>query len=116
MVGGLIAALSSSKLLEFLFRRKTDQRKETASAVSQELANLTVALEAMRKVYSQEMDKSNERQALIDKLYKENKSKDRTVLKLTTRNAKKDLEIERLRFMKCEIRKCPGRQPPNKEY
>lgn len=83
-----------------------------AEARKVEEENLSARAEEWRKLYEEERNVEKELNAKIDKLDQEKNDDRQRIRELQEKNMKLTLELQAANFMRCEIKKCTGRQPP----
>nr|WP_308758027.1 hypothetical protein [uncultured Bacteroides sp.] len=113
----LIGALGGIKAIEwvvnFFVNRKTNARKEDASADAAEIQNLLNVISNL----SGQLDKSDarmtSRDGKVDFLYSENNKLKAEKLALIKKNYELELRLKEAEIKKCDVRGCSNRQPPS---
>ncbi|WP_303208335.1 hypothetical protein [Bacteroides oleiciplenus] len=113
----LIGALGGIKAIEwvvnFFVNRKTNARKEDASADAAEIQNLLNVISNL----SGQLDKSDvrmtSRDGKVDFLYSENNKLKAEKLELIKKNYELELRLKEAEIKKCDVRGCSNRQPPS---
>lgn len=113
----LITALGGiegiKQLVKFWVNRKTNARKEDASADAAEIQNLLNVISNL----SGQLDKSDarmtSRDGKVDFLYSENNKLKAEKLELIKKNYELELRLKEAELKKCDVRGCANRQPPS---
>lgn len=104
---GAIGGLEAIRwVVTFLVNRKTDARKEDATADSMEDEN-------ERKQVAWLEARITQRDAKIDALYVELRQEQAEKLNLIHKNHGLELKNTELTYKKCDVRGCQNRQPPS---
>lgn len=95
--------------------RKTDARKEDATADGMEIQNLLNVINTL----TSQLDKSDERMKArdgkVDFTYTELRKAEMKILELTREKHELELKLKEAELKKCDVRGCQNRQPPS-EY
>lgn len=104
---GAIGGLEAIRwVVTFWVNRKTDARKEDATADSMEDEN-------ERKQVAWLEERISQRDAKIDALYVELRQEQSGKLNLIHKNHELELKNTELTYKKCDVRGCQNRQPPS---
>nr|DAZ44145.1 MAG TPA: hypothetical protein [Caudoviricetes sp.] len=99
--------------ITFWTNRKTNARKEDASADAAEIQNLLNVISNL----SGQLDKSDarmtSRDGKVDFLYSENNKLKAEKLELIKKNYELELRLKEAEIKKCDVRGCNNRQPPS---
>lgn len=104
VIATLIGAVSGGGLLYY---RQTRKIKEIEAEAKQSAE--------WKKLFDQSDEDSREKDKKIDALYEERQQLYKQLIERDKTIAQKDIQIERLRFMRCFINGCRKRQP-KREY
>ena len=100
-------------VITFWVNRKTNARKEDASADAAEIQNLLNVISNL----SGQLDKSDarmtSRDGKVDFLYSENNKLKAEKLELIKKNYELELRLKEAELKKCDVRGCANRQPPS---
>ena len=100
-------------VVNFYVNRKTNARKEDASADAAEIQNLLNVISNL----SGQLDKSDarmtSRDGKVDFLYSENNKLKAEKLELIKKNYELELCLKEAEIKKCDVRGCANRQPPS---
>lgn len=94
------------QLLKWWMFRKTDARKEDASADAVENENERKQVDWLEK-------RMAERDAKIDGLYIELRKEQSDKLQVIHEKHELELRLKEAEIKKCDVRGCPNRQPPS---
>lgn len=99
----------------FLANRKTNARKEDASADSMEIQNLLNIITALETQIDNQEKRMSSRDGKVDFLYSENNKLRSENLELIRQKHELELRLKEIEVKKCDVRGCTNRQPPS-EY
>jgi TolA-binding protein len=113
----VIGALGGFELVKFLYQslvnRKTDRRKEVASAEKEEVNVQSDEIENLRKLQEHHNQQIKTKEDKISELWDRIKDFRDKELELTKKLNEKELEIQLMKIYKCEARGCSQRKPPS---
>lgn len=93
-------------LVSFWVNRKTDARKEDATADGMENENERKQVDWLERRLA-------ERDAKIDALYAEHRQEQKAHLETIYRLHEVELKLKEAETKRCDVRGCSGRQPPS---
>lgn len=97
----------------FWANRKTDARKEDASADGMEIQNLLNIIKAQTEQIDNQEKRMGARDEKVDFLYRENNKLRSEQLDLIREKHELELRLKEAEIKKCDIRGCDRRQPPS---
>lgn len=113
----LLGALGGFKAIEwivtFFVNRKTNARKEDASADSMEIQNLLNIINSLTQQIERSDNRTKERDAKVDYVYGELRREQAEHLDTLNKLHSSELEKKLAEVKRCDVRKCPDRQPPS---
>lgn len=86
---------------------------ELKTELEQERDNFIKERDRAEKIYNDYLALREDKDARIRQLNKDNHELSVKIEEIKEENFKKDLEIDRLRIQKCEVRGCVNRRPPS---
>ena len=112
----LLGALGGFKAIEwivtFFVNRKTNARKEDASADSMEIQNLLNIINNLTQQIERSDNRTKERDAKVDYVYGELRKEQAAHLDTVNRLHSSELANKLAEVKRCDVRRCPDRQPP----
>lgn len=99
----------------FFVNRKTNARKEDASADGMEIQNLLKIISALETQIDNQEKRMTGRDGKVDFLYSENNKLRSENLELLREKHELELRLKEAEIKKCDVRGCANRQPPS-EY
>lgn len=113
----LIAALGGWEAVRwgitFWTSRKTNARKEDASADAAEIQNLLNVISSLSGQLEKSDARMTSRDGKVDFLYSENNKLKAEKLELIKKNYELELRLKEAEIKKCDVRGCSNRQPPS---
>lgn len=100
-------------LVSFLAHRKTDARKEDASADGMEIQNLLNIISAQSVQIDNQEKRMSGRDNKVDFLYSENNKLRSENLDLIREKHELELRLKEAEIKRCDVRGCGTRQPPS---
>lgn len=100
-------------LITFWVNRKTNARKEDASADGMEIQNLLNIINAQSSQIDNQEKRMATRDAKVDFLYSENNKLRSEQLELIKERHELELRLKEAEIKKCDVRGCANRQPPS---
>ena len=100
-------------LITFWVNRKTNARKEDASADGMEIQNLLNIINAQSSQIDNQEKRMATRDAKVDFLYSENNKLRSEQLELIKDRHELELRLKEAEIKKCDVRGCVNRQPPS---
>lgn len=97
----------------FWVNRKTNARKEDASADGMEIQNLLNVINSLTVQLDKSDGRMTGRDAKVDFLYSEVRRLEEKVLELIKEKHELELRLKEAEMKKCDVRGCQNRQPPN---
>ena len=99
--------------ITFWTNRKTDARKEDASADGMEIQNLLSIIKAQTEQIDNQEKRMGARDEKVDFLYRENNKLRSEQLDLIREKHELELRLKEAEIKKCDVRGCGNRQPPS---
>lgn len=93
--------------------RKTDARKEDASADGMEIQNLLNIIKAQTEQIDNQEKRMSARDEKVDFLYRENNKLRSEQLDLIREKHELELRLKEAEIKKCDVRGCADRKPPS---
>lgn len=93
--------------------RKTNARKEDASADGMEIQNLLNIITALETQIDNQEKRMGARDTKVDYLYSENNKLRSEELELIKEKHELELRLKEAELKKCDVRGCANRQPPS---
>ena len=113
----IIGAIGGSSTLTwavtFWVNRKTNARKEDASADGAEIQNLLTVINTLKEEIARITSEKSKRDEKVDYLYAELRKSEEKVLDLIREKHELELRLKEAEIKKCDVRGCPNRQPPS---
>lgn len=113
----VLGALGGFKAIEwivtFFVNRKTNARKEDASADSMEIQNLLNIINNLTQQIERSDNRTKERDAKVDYVYGELRREQAEHLDTLNKLHSTELDKKLAEVKRCDVRKCPDRQPPS---
>lgn len=97
----------------FWVNRKTNARKEDASADGMEIQNLLSIITAQSTQIDNQEKRMGVRDTKVDFLYSENNKLRSDQLELIREKHELELRLKEAELKKCDVRGCANRQPPS---
>ncbi len=99
--------------ITFWANRKTNARKEDASADAAEIQNLLNVISSLSGQLEKSDARMTSRDGKVDFLYSENNKLKAEKLELIKKNYELELRLKEAEIKKCDVRGCSNRQPPS---
>ena len=114
MILGAFGGLEGIRwVITFWVNRKTDARKEDASADGMEIQNLLSIIKAQTEQIDNQEKRMGARDEKVDFLYRENNKLRSEQLDLIREKHELELRLKEAEIKKCDVRGCNNRQPPS---
>lgn len=113
ILGAIGGSSTITWLITFLANRKTDARKEDASADGMEIQNLLNIITALETQIDNQEKRMGARDTKVDYLYSENNKLRSEELELIKEKHELELRLKEAELKKCDVRGCANRQPPS---
>lgn len=99
--------------ITFWVNRKTNARKEDASADGMEIQNLLNIIKAQTEQIDNQEKRMSARDVKVDFLYSENNKLRSDQLELIKERHELELRLKEAEIKKCDMRGCANRKPPS---
>lgn len=99
--------------ITFWVNRKTNARKEDASADGAEIQNLLTVINTLKDEIARITSEKSKRDEKVDYLYAELRKSEEKVLDLIREKHELELRLKEAEIKKCDVRGCLNRQPPS---
>lgn len=113
IIGAIGGSSTITWLITFWVNRKTNARKEDASADGMEIQNLLNIINAQSLQIDNQEKRMATRDAKVDFLYSENNKLRSEQLELIKDRHELELRLKEAEIKKCDVRGCANRQPPS---
>lgn len=113
IIGAVGGSSTITWLITFLANRKTNARKEDASADGMEIQNLLNIITALETQIDNQEKRMGARDTKVDYLYSENNKLRSEQLELIKEKHELELRLKEAELKKCDVRGCTNRQPPS---
>lgn len=113
IIGAIGGSSTITWLITFWVNRKTNARKEDASADGMEIQNLLNIINAQSSQIDNQEKRMATRDAKVDFLYSENNKLRSEQLELIKDRHELELRLKETEIKKCDVRGCANRQPPS---
>lgn len=113
IIGAIGGSSTITWLITFWVNRKTNARKEDASADGMEIQNLLNIINAQSSQIDKQETRMTTRDAKVDFLYSENNKLRSEQLELIKERHELELRLKEAEIKKCDVRGCANRQPPS---
>ena len=113
VIGAIGGSSTITWLITFWVNRKTNARKEDASADGMEIQNLLNIINAQSSQIDNQEKRMATRDAKVDFLYSENNKLRSEQLGLIKDRHELELRLKEAEIKKCDVRGCVNRQPPS---
>lgn len=113
ILGAIGGSSTITWLITFLANRKTNVRKEDASADGMEIQNLLNIITALETQIDNQEKRMGARDTKVDYLYSENNKLRSEELELIKNKHELELRLKEAEIKKCDVRGCSNRQPPS---
>ena len=102
----MLGALGGYEIIKVIANRKTDKRKESATASSMEGDNNRTNIDWLEK-------RLVERDTKIDAVYGELRKEQTKLLEEVHKRYEVELKLQAMETKRCDVRGCKGRIPPS---
>lgn len=113
----LIATLGGFEGIRWMvtawMNRRTNARKEDASADGMEIQNLLNIINAQSAQIDNQEKRMSARDGKVDFLYSENNKLRSENLELIRQKYELELHLKEIEVKKCDVRRCANRRPPS---
>ena len=113
VIGAIGGSSTITWLITFWVNRKTNARKEDASADGMEIQNLLNIINAQSSQIDNQEKRMATRDAKVDFLYSENNKLRSEQLELIKDRHELELRLKEAEIKKCDVSGCANRQPPS---
>ena len=113
IIGAIGGSSTITWLITFWVNRKTNARKEDASADGMEIQNLLNIINAQSSQIDNQEKRMATRDAKVDFLYSENNKLRSEQLELIKDRHELELRLKEAEIKKCDVRGCANRPPPS---
>lgn len=113
IIGAIGGSSTITWLITFWVNRKTNARKEDASADGMEIQNLLNIINAQSTQIDNQEKRMAARDTKVDFLYSENNKLRSEHLELIKDRHELELRLKESEIKKCDVRGCANRQPPS---
>ena len=113
IIGAIGGSSTITWLITFWVNRKTNARKEDASADGMEIQNLLNIINAQSSQIDNQEKRMATRDAKVEFLYSENNKLRSEQLELIKDRHELELRLKEAEIKKCDVRGCANRQPPS---
>ena len=113
IIGAIGGSSTITWLITFWVNRKTNARKDYASAEGMEIQNLLNIINAQSSQIDNQEKRMATRDAKVDFLYSENNKLRSEQLELIKDRHELELRLKEAEIKKCDVRGCANRQPPS---
>lgn len=113
ILGAIGGSSTITWLITFWVNRKTNARKEDASADGMEIQNLLSIIKAQTEQIDNQEKRMSARDEKVDFLYRENNKLRSDQLELIKERHELELRLKEAEIKKCDVRGCANRQPPS---
>lgn len=113
MLGAVGGTSTITWFVTFWVNRKTNARKEDASADGMEIQNLLSIITAQSTQIDNQEKRMGVRDTKVDFLYSENNKLRSDQLELIREKHELELRLKEAELKKCDVRGCANRQPPS---
>lgn len=113
ILGAIGGSSTITWLITFLANRRTNVRKEDASADGMEIQNLLNVISNLSGQLDKAEARTSSRDGKVDFLYSENNKLKAEKLELVKQIYELELRLKEAELKKCDVRGCANRQPPS---
>lgn len=113
ILGAIGGSSTITWLITFWVNRKTNARKEDASADGMEIQNLLNIIKAQTEQIDNQEKRMSARDVKVDFLYSENNKLRSDQLELIKERHELELRLKEAEIKKCDMRGCANRKPPS---
>lgn len=113
LIGALGGWEALKWLLNSLLYRKTNARKEDASADAAEIENLLNVINTLTNQLENADKRTKERDTKVDYVYGELRREQSEKLELIREKHSTEINLKEAQIRRCDVRKCANRLPPS---
>lgn len=113
ILGAIGGSSTITWAVTFWVNRKTDARKEDASADGMEIQNLLNIIKAQTEQIDNQEKRMAARDEKVDFLYRENNKLRSESLDMLKEKHELELRLKEAEVKKCDVRGCANRMPPS---
>ena len=113
ILGAVGGSSTITWFVTFWVNRKTNARKEDASADGMEIQNLLSIITAQSTQIDNQEKRMGARDTKVDFMYSENNKLRSAQLELIREKYELELRLKEAELKKCDVRGCINRQPPS---
>ncbi len=113
IVGAIGGSSTITWLITFWVNRRTNARKENASADGLEIQNLLIVINTLKDEIARVMSEKIKRDEKVDYLYIELRKSEEKALKVTSEKHELEMCLKEAEMKKCNVHGCTDRVPPS---
>ena len=113
IVGAIGGSSTITWLITFWVNRRTNARKENASADGLEMQNLLIVINTLKDEIARVMSEKIKRDEKGDYLYIELRKSEEKALKVTSEKHELEMCLKEAEMKKCNVHGCTDRVPPS---
>ena len=113
IVGAIGGSSTITWLITFWVNRRTNARKENASADGLEMQNLLIVVNTLKDEIARVMSEKIKRDEKVDYLYIELRKSEEKALKVTSEKHELEMCLKEAEMKKCNVHGCTDRVPPS---
>lgn len=113
IVGAIGGSSTTTWLITFWVNRRTNARKENASADGLEMQNLLIVINTLKDEIARVMSEKIKRDEKVDYLYIELRKSEEKALKVTSEKHELEMCLKEAEMKKCNVHGCTDRVPPS---
>ncbi|MBD9110962.1 MULTISPECIES: hypothetical protein [Bacteroides] len=113
IVGAIGGSSTITWLITFWVNRRTNARKENASADGLEMQNLLIVINTLKDEIARVMSEKIKRDEKVDYLYIELRKSEEKALKVTSEKHELEMCLKEAEMKKCNVHGCTDRVPPS---
>lgn len=111
---GALGGLEAIKwIINFFVNRRTNARKEDASADGAEMQNLLVVINTLKDEVARVMSEKLKRDEKVDYLYVELRKTEEKILEMIREKYELEMRLKEAGIKRCDVRGCTNRLPPS---
>ena len=113
IIGAIGGSSTITWLITFWVNRRTNARKENASADGLEIQNLLIVINTLKDEIARVMSEKIKRDEKVDYLYIELRKSEEKALKVTSEKHELEMCLKEAEMKKCNVHGCTDRVPPS---
>lgn len=113
IIGAIGGSSTITWLITFWVNRRTNARKENASADGLEMQNLLIVINTLKDEIARVMSEKIKRDEKVDYLYIELRKSEEKALKVTSEKHELEMCLKEAEMKKCNVHGCTDRVPPS---